>query len=43
MVAAVEAVDAPAEYLVGRKLIAEGARVAPERLADTSILMKSIA
>ncbi|MGA7712157.1 MAG: FAD-dependent oxidoreductase [Rhizomicrobium sp.] len=43
VVAAVEAVNAPAEYLVGRKLIAEGARVAPERLADTSILMKSIA
>ena len=42
-VAAVESVNAPAEYLVGRKLIAEGVRVAPERLADTSILMKSIA
>ena len=41
-VAAVESVNAPAEYLVGRKLIAEGVRVAPERLADTSILMKSI-
>jgi 3-phenylpropionate/trans-cinnamate dioxygenase ferredoxin reductase subunit len=42
-VAAVEAVNAPSEYLVGRKLIAGGARVAPERLADTSIPMKSIA
>jgi len=41
-VAAVEAVNAPAEYLVGRKLIADGSRVAPERLADTSVLMKSI-
>jgi len=43
IVAAVESVNAPAEYLVGRKLIAAGARVAPERLADTSIAMKSIA
>jgi 3-phenylpropionate/trans-cinnamate dioxygenase ferredoxin reductase subunit len=42
-VAAVEAVNAAPEYLVGRKLIADGARVAPERLADTSIPMKSIA
>lgn len=42
-VAAVEAVNAPSEYLVGRKLIADGARIAPERLADTSIPMKSIA
>jgi len=41
-VAAVEAVNAPAEYIVGRKLIAEGARVAPERLADTAIPMKNI-
>ncbi len=43
VVAAVEAVNAPAEYLVGRKLIGEGARVAPERLADSSILIKNIA
>ncbi len=42
-VAAVEAVNAPAEYLAGRKLIADGARVAPERLADASVPMKSIA
>jgi len=41
-VAAVESVNAPAEYLVGRRLIADGARVAPERLADVSIPMKSI-
>ena len=41
-VVAVEAVHAPQEYLVGRKLIASGAIVAPERLADTSIPMKSI-
>jgi len=42
VVAAVEAVNAAPEYLVGRKLIADGAKVAPERLADTSILMKNI-
>jgi 3-phenylpropionate/trans-cinnamate dioxygenase ferredoxin reductase subunit len=42
-VAAVEAVNAAPEYIVGRKLIAEGARIAPERLADTTIPMKSIA
>jgi len=41
-VAAVESVNAPAEYLVGRKLITEGAHVPPERLADTSIAMKNI-
>jgi len=41
-VAAVEAVNAPAEYLVGRKWIADGARIAPEKLADTSLPMKSI-
>jgi 3-phenylpropionate/trans-cinnamate dioxygenase ferredoxin reductase subunit len=42
-VAAVEAVNAAPEYMVGRKLIAEGTAVAPERLADTSINMKNIA
>jgi 3-phenylpropionate/trans-cinnamate dioxygenase ferredoxin reductase component len=42
-VAAVEAVNAAPEYIVGRKLIAEGAAVAPARLADVSIPMKSIA
>ena len=42
-VAAVEAVNAPSEYLVGRKLIASGATVAPERLADTAIPMKNMA
>ncbi len=41
-VAAVEAVNAAPEYIVGRKLIAEGASVAPARLADTTIPMKSI-
>ena len=42
-VAAVESVNAAPEYLVGRKLIADGAKIAPERLADMSIPMKSIA
>jgi 3-phenylpropionate/trans-cinnamate dioxygenase ferredoxin reductase subunit len=42
-VAAVEAVNAAPEYIVGRRLIAEGASVAPATLADTSIAMKSIA
>jgi 3-phenylpropionate/trans-cinnamate dioxygenase ferredoxin reductase subunit len=42
-VAAVEAVNAAPEYLIGRKLIADGARVATERLADTAIPMKNIA
>ncbi len=41
-VAAVEAVNAAPEYMVGRKLIAEGAHVAPQRLADASIPMKNI-
>jgi 3-phenylpropionate/trans-cinnamate dioxygenase ferredoxin reductase subunit len=42
-VAAVEAVNAAPEYLIGRKLIADSAHVAPERLADTAIPMKNIA
>ena len=42
-IAAVEAVNAAPEYLVGKKLIAEGTKVPPERLADTSIPMKTIA
>ena len=42
VVAAVESVNMPAEHLMGRKLIAAGARVAPEKLADTSILMKNM-
>ena len=41
-VAAVEAVNAAPEYMVGRKLIAEAAHVAPQRLADASIPMKNI-
>ncbi len=41
-VVAVEAVNAAPEYLVGRKLIAGGVKVAAERLADTAIPMKNI-
>jgi len=41
-VAAVEAVNAAPEYIVGRKLIGDGAIVSPEKLADTSIPMKTI-
>jgi 3-phenylpropionate/trans-cinnamate dioxygenase ferredoxin reductase subunit len=43
VVSAVEAVNAAPEYMVGRKLIADGAKVAPERLADIAIPMKNIA
>jgi len=42
-VVAVEAVNAAPEYLIGRKLIGDGARVAPEKLADLSVPMKSMA
>jgi 3-phenylpropionate/trans-cinnamate dioxygenase ferredoxin reductase subunit len=42
-VAAVEAVNAAPEYLVGKRLIADGAKIAPDRLADTAIPMKTIA
>jgi 3-phenylpropionate/trans-cinnamate dioxygenase ferredoxin reductase component len=41
-VAAVEAVNAPSEYMIGRKLIADGVAVSAERLADTSVSMKNI-
>jgi 3-phenylpropionate/trans-cinnamate dioxygenase ferredoxin reductase subunit len=42
VVVAVEAVNAAPEYLIGKKLIADGARVATGRLADLSIPMKQI-
>jgi 3-phenylpropionate/trans-cinnamate dioxygenase ferredoxin reductase component len=42
-IAAVEAVNAAPEYLMGRKLIGEGAKVAAERLADPTVPMKNIA
>lgn len=41
-VAAVEAVNAAPEYLIGKKLIAEGKKIAAETLADTSIPMKQM-
>jgi 3-phenylpropionate/trans-cinnamate dioxygenase ferredoxin reductase subunit len=42
ILAAVEAVNAAPEYIVGRRLIAARARVAPERLADLSIPTRSL-
>ncbi len=39
--AAVEAVNAPLEYIVGRKLIAAGEKIDLSALADTSVPMKS--
>jgi len=38
----VEAVNAAPEYMIGRKLIAEGTPVSPERLADAAIPMKNV-
>ncbi len=43
VVAAVEAVNAAPEYMIGKKLVAEGKTIAPEMLADTSIPMKQMA
>lgn len=42
-VAAVEAVNAAPEYIVGRKLIAQGAAIDASNLADLTIPMKSLA
>jgi 3-phenylpropionate/trans-cinnamate dioxygenase ferredoxin reductase subunit len=42
VVAAVEAVNAAPEYLIGKKMIAEGKKVAAETLADLSIPMKQM-
>jgi 3-phenylpropionate/trans-cinnamate dioxygenase ferredoxin reductase subunit len=41
-VIAVDAVNSPPEYVVGRKLVAASATVAPGELADKSISMKDI-
>ncbi len=41
-IAAVEAVNAPQDYMIGKKLIAEGRAVPAETLADTTIPMKQI-
>jgi len=42
ILAAVEAVNAAPEYIMGRKLIAAHARIAPERLADINVPVKSL-
>jgi 3-phenylpropionate/trans-cinnamate dioxygenase ferredoxin reductase subunit len=42
-VAAVEAVNAAPDYMMGRKWIAEGVAIDPARLADTSIPVKQVA
>ena len=42
-IAAVEAVNAAPEYMMGRRLIAARAKVAPERLADKAVPMKDMA
>jgi 3-phenylpropionate/trans-cinnamate dioxygenase ferredoxin reductase subunit len=42
-VAAVEAVNAAPEYMIGKRLVAEGRKIAPETLADLSIPMKQMA
>jgi len=42
-VAAVEAVNAAPEYMIGKRLVAEGRKIAPETLADMSIPMKQMA
>lgn len=40
---AVDAVSSPPDYMVGKKLIAAAAKLAPEKLRDTSVTMKEIA
>jgi 3-phenylpropionate/trans-cinnamate dioxygenase ferredoxin reductase subunit len=42
VVAAVEAVNAAPEYMMGRRLIAGRARIPPERLADRAVSMKEM-
>jgi 3-phenylpropionate/trans-cinnamate dioxygenase ferredoxin reductase subunit len=43
VIVAVEAVNAAPEYMMGRRLIAARARVAPDRLADKAVPMKDMA
>jgi 3-phenylpropionate/trans-cinnamate dioxygenase ferredoxin reductase component len=43
VVSGVEAVNAAPDYIIGRKLIAAGARVSPARLADISVPAKQLA
>ena len=42
ILAAVEAVNAAPEYIMGRRLIAGEARIAPERLSDINVPIKSL-
>ncbi|WP_296168613.1 FAD-dependent oxidoreductase [uncultured Brevundimonas sp.] len=42
-IVSVEAVNAPAEFMAGRQLIARGTPVDAEKLADTSVSMKLVA
>src|SRR5262249_10193121 len=42
IIVGVEAVNAAPEYMMGRRLIAARAKVAPERLADRAIPMKEM-
>jgi 3-phenylpropionate/trans-cinnamate dioxygenase ferredoxin reductase subunit len=42
VIVAVEAVNAAPEYMMGRRLIAARARVAPDRLADKAVPMKEM-
>ncbi len=42
-VQAVEAINAPAEFMAGRQLIASRRPVAPDRLRDLSFTMKDVA
>ncbi len=42
-VQAVEAVNAPAEFMAGRQLIQQRKQVAPEKLRDMSVSMKAVA
>ena len=43
VIRAVEAVNAPPEFMFGRKLIGSGTPVDLARLADTSVSMKQVA
>lgn len=43
VIRAVEAVNAPAEFMAGRQFIARGIRIDPDRLADLTIPMKQVA
>ena len=42
-IVSVEAVNAPAEFMAGRQLIARGTVVDADKLADTSVSMKAVA